>query len=252
MIEAFMSVTLAALAAAIARIAYSLVRDRLGDFKQRMQAETQKEIVLAAIGERPDANSAMSLAPPPDPPAGLITALLYKQCVLFAGLQLCQDSTLDGDSQPLSVTTPQRIDQAGNSIVTVLKQVHQRAPNAKILLMGYPQLLENSGQCVPGIGTAEAPWLTDMGRLLNQRLSSAVATAGGQGVPVWFSDPTDEFAGRGVCGNPESIHGLVFDKTPGDEPGLIPPQSQQSFHPTNDGTTLYAASMNQTLGGMNL
>ena len=177
---------------------------------------------------------------------------IIAECVWAAGPMLCQDAHLDGDTDTVAVATRRRLDEMENSIVTVLRQVHLLAPNAKIALMGYPKLLENDGQCVPGIGTSEAPWLEATGVDLDNHLLTATVRADALGVPVWFSDPTNEFAGRGVCGNPESINGIILDKTPGDLPGLIPPQSQQSFHPKNDGTTLYAASLNETIGTMEL
>ncbi|MFG1881469.1 hypothetical protein [Micromonospora sp. NPDC049102] len=49
---------------------------------------------------------------------------------------------------------------------------------------------------------------------------------------------------------PESIHGVVMAKTPGDSPGMS--ASQQSFHPKNEGTTLYAQAMNQTVPAMGM
>jgi len=174
------------------------------------------------------------------------------ECIIFAALIPCPDAKLPGDSEPAKVVVPALITgPVEDSILIAIREVRKKAPNAKIMLMGYPKLMENNGSCVPGIGTAEAPWLNDMGGLLAQHMSEAVVRANAEGIPTWFSNPIDEFAGKAVCGNPESVHGIVLDKTPGDPQGLLDP-SNQSFHPKNNGTTLYADSMNFTLRQMGL
>jgi hypothetical protein len=175
---------------------------------------------------------------------------VVKQCVYASGLSLCQDSTLSGDSQPLKVVEPQLIDgKVKASIKTVLTAIHVRAPNAKIVLMGYPLLLENLGQCVPGIGTSEAPWLNQMGDRMALRMVEAATETGSW---VKFADPRTNFTGKAICGNPEDIHGIVADKTPGDLPVLQQPPSAQSFHPKIPGATLYADRLNTTLRSMGL
>jgi hypothetical protein len=176
---------------------------------------------------------------------------VVEQCVYASGLSLCQDSTLSGDSQPLKVREPQIIDnEVKASIKNVLSAVHVRAPNAKIALMGYPLLLENQGQCVPGIGTSEAPWMNQMGDRLALRMGEAATESG---TWVRFSDPRTNFAGKAICGTPEEmVHGIVVDKTPGDLPTTQQPPSAQSFHPKITGTTLYANRLNTTLRSMGL
>jgi hypothetical protein len=180
---------------------------------------------------------------------------VIKECVYGAGLFACPDATLSGETEHLNVTVPRDINgRVRDSILITLRQINQRAPNAKIVLMGYPLLLENDGQCVLGIGTGEGPWIRDMGQLMADMMGQVAAQATSEGIPTWFSNPIDEFASKGICGNPESIHGIVEDTTEGDKPkllGLLPP-SAQSFHPKVSGTTLYADSMNQTLGQMGL
>ncbi|WP_433077795.1 hypothetical protein ACQP1P_35510 [Dactylosporangium sp. CA-052675] len=177
---------------------------------------------------------------------------ILKRCILENPIVQCQETTLDGDTAPLHEITPQRIAQTGDRVLAVLYKIHDQAPNAKVLLMGYPRLLEWYGACLfPVVGPGEAGWIADMGVLLDQKLADAVSRANASGQQwAWYSDPNEEFDGRGVCGDPESIHGIVAAKTPGEEPGLG--ASQQSFHPKNEGTTLYAQAMNQTVAGMSL
>ncbi|MEU0096128.1 hypothetical protein [Kribbella sp. NPDC006257] len=182
---------------------------------------------------------------------------------------VCQNSTLEGDGSPLKDIEPNLI--AGpveDSVVTVLTEIRKRAPAAKIMLMGYPGLLEGDGGCVPGIGTAETPWLNAMGALIAQHLGEAVDRVGGAAAGVYFSDPRDEFkpngpnqVGYGICGNPAKIRGIVTTLTDGDEPltsiswpGKDPAvgYSIQSFHPDKNGQIVYAQSFNETLRRMGL
>jgi hypothetical protein len=115
--------------------------------------------------------------------------------------------------------------------------------------MGYPILVENVGamSCIPGLDTREITWMAEMGNLLAQQMAGAAAEATAAGAPTTFSDPRSQFSGKGICGSPETIHGIVADKTPGDPSGLVPP-SAQSFHPKIEGTTIYANALNATLG----
>ena len=183
------------------------------------------------------------------------------ECIIFAGLKKCQDAQLPGSSVPAGEEIPELIrGKVEDSIVTVLAEVRKKAPNAKVLLMGYPPLFEGEGQCVPGVGTGEAPWLNEMGDLLLVHMQEAVdrANAAAGTTYVWFSNPSAPFAGQAVCGDPETIHGIVasWNRTAGEatlpSSGEGAQPSQQSFHPKVDGYAHYATSMNTTLRQMGL
>ncbi|WP_380168343.1 hypothetical protein [Jannaschia sp. R86511] len=183
------------------------------------------------------------------------------ECVILAGLKLCQDAQLPDSSVPAGEEIPALIQgNVEDSIVTVLAEVRKKAPNAKVMLMGYPKLFENNGQCVGGIGTEEAPWLNAMGELLLEHMQQAVdrANVAAGETYAWFSDPSAPFDGEAVCGDPETVHGIVapWDRTRG-EPTLPSSgdgakPSQQSFHPKVDGQGNYATAMNETLRRMGL
>ncbi|WP_242884296.1 golvesin C-terminal-like domain-containing protein [Actinomadura litoris] len=177
---------------------------------------------------------------------------IVKKCI-YGSLGLCQNSTLEGDDKPLKDAEPERINgSVRQAIEVVLSAIHKYAPNARIVLMGYPRLWDGDGQCIPGIGTSEAPWMNDMADVLAGAMKTASENATRAGAPTWFSDPRARFAGQAVCGDPETVHGIVLDKTPGDDPSLLPPNSAQSFHPKIDGTAHYAAALNETLRQMGL
>ncbi|MEU5032272.1 SGNH/GDSL hydrolase family protein [Streptomyces milbemycinicus] len=93
----------------------------------------------------------------------------------------------------------------------MLDTIQTRAPKAKIVLMGYPKLLENNGQCIIGIGTEEAPWLNGLADILATEMQGAVSDAKSKyGTNAVFSDPRDEFDGKAICGDPETVHGIVL------------------------------------------
>jgi hypothetical protein len=165
----------------------------------------------------------------------------------------CYAAELSGDTERADVATPRRI--AGpvrGTVDTVLREIHAQAPNAKILLMGYPKLIERPlvFSCIPEIDSSEVDWLADMVELAAEHLAGAADAATAAGVPTWFANPIEAFAGSGVCGDPECIHGIVLDRTPGDP--RPPKPSNQSFHPKICGITRYAQVTDATLRRMGL
>lgn len=189
---------------------------------------------------------------------------IIKSCLLFGAITEgtpCQDTFLSDEDEPMEQSVPDAITgPVRDSILQVLGEIHSLAPNAKIVLMGYPKLLSADGQCllhfhIPfidgdvGIAPEEATWLNDTAAFLNEELSLTANQASAQGIPTTFANPIANFLGKGVCGSPEQIHGIVLDATPGDKPqtlGLFPP-SNQSFHPKIGGTILYSDALNTAL-----
>ncbi|MEU4253755.1 SGNH/GDSL hydrolase family protein [Amycolatopsis sp. NPDC026612] len=180
---------------------------------------------------------------------------IFKQCI--ASITVCQDQVFENDGEPLSTAEPKKIDQIGPALQTVLSSLRdpRRAPNAKILVMGYPVLLELDGECFPGIGTPEAPWINEMNNRLDDVLRTAVANSRAAGIPATWADPRPAFAGRGACaddraGAPsgtELLHRSVLTLTRGDAPALV---SQQTLHPTVQGAQVYAQVATAAISGM--
>ncbi|GAB2575078.1 hypothetical protein GCM10027168_05000 [Streptomyces capparidis] len=182
---------------------------------------------------------------------------IIKQCIIgMSGA--CQGNVLGDDGEPLRDAEPKLIrDRVRPSIVTVLEQIRAKAPNAKIVLMGYPQLFSREeGDCLPTVGGEEEAWLNDTADVLATEMAGAAADARARGVQVWFADPRAAFAGKAVCGDPETVHGFVADLTPGDDPqidwGPLEVGSAQSFHPKIEGARLYAGVLNSTFGEMGM
>jgi hypothetical protein len=65
------------------------------------------------------------------------------------------------------------------------------------------------------------------------------------GMKVAYGSPFADFEGKGVCGSPQDIHGVVTQ--PSASEGLLTIASQQSFHPTIGGAGDYAHTATTTL-----
>jgi hypothetical protein len=134
----------------------------------------------------------------------------------------------------------------------VLTEVARAAPNARILLMGYPTLFEPNADCLNGLITPdEANWLNQMGGLMDSALASAVSTVNASGGRVTYMPIGDKFEGHRFCGaDAPAFNGIVTDKTDGDPPNQ--PISAQSFHPNRRGADILSNIYTAQLGRMGL
>ncbi|MBP2703657.1 hypothetical protein JOL79_07565 [Microbispora sp. RL4-1S] len=171
----------------------------------------------------------------------------------------CQDVSLPAfGSDPLKVAVPERINgKVRDSIIQTLRIVHREAPNAKILLMGYPIVVGAPCGPVGGqiIDQSEVDWTSEMANLMDQMMLALPSDPALAGITLRVADPRPYFGvngEHGACtgdGN-EAIHELVTDLTPGDDsllPGKwnLPGKSAQSFHPNLElGAGLYTQAFN--------
>ncbi|MEV7419135.1 NocE [Streptomyces sp. NPDC089919] len=161
----------------------------------------------------------------------------------------------DQVSDDLRVYVPDRIKNLVHpQIVKTLNAIHLRAPKAQIVLMGYPPMLENHGSCV-AMSYVNTDWLNSIGDVLLNEMQAAADEVKAQGVQVRFANPKNRFAGKAICGSPESIHGLVTDLVESDD-ALVDTDlvkagsSAQSFHPKIEGARIYADVLQDTLALM--
>lgn len=190
---------------------------------------------------------------------------IIKECIYKSGPVDCHNAELPGETEDLKVTVPAAINgPVRRSIEVTVKEIAKRAPQAQIVLLGYPLLIEGVANeptfsCVDGIGGAEGNWINQMGQTMSDMLQQLVgdSTSGlrAAGYKVWYSNPISAFAGRSICGSPESVHGLVWTRTESDKPCALDPDdilgcvepSAQSFHPKESGTDLYRNALQTTL-----
>ncbi|MYV95932.1 SGNH/GDSL hydrolase family protein [Streptomyces sp. SID1034] len=206
---------------------------------------------------------------------------IFSKCVLTSGNDSCSGKTWDSSDedvegrdakflgQPMATAIPGIINEIVRpDIVKTLQEIHNRAPNAKVILMGYPPLLSNDGVCLKiptppglpnlGLSSASAAWLNSIAGVLATAMQGAADDMKKAGAQVEFADPKDDFRNQGICGDPEQVHGLVVSLTKSDEPKKDWPiinkygVSAQSFHPKIGGARLYANTLERKMKAMGL
>ncbi|MBD8057767.1 hypothetical protein IC607_02135 [Cellulomonas sp. JH27-2] len=150
-------------------------------------------------------------------------------------------------NEPAHITGP-----VTDSIVLALKAIRTKAPNAQIMIMGYPELLSGpAGECSLGLSASDHRTLNYLADILQEQISVAAdrvndidrAAPGGKTF-VNAMNPQTYFSGKAICGTPEDVHGILLNGTPG-EGGKMP--SQQSFHPKIEGYQLYGQVLTDAL-----
>ncbi|MER6316589.1 Ku protein [Streptomyces sp. NPDC001581] len=185
------------------------------------------------------------------------------------------DRDVDGDGQiernrdepyqglPMKTAVPDLISKVVRpDILNALEQIHQKAPRAKIALLGYPRLISNGATCLRlgplGISAESNAWLDKVADHLAGQMTGVALDAQKKGIDVRFGDPRENFADKGICGTPEAIHGIVKTLTDSDDtikdwPGLSSyGLSAQSFHPKIAGARFYADRLQSTMTGWTL
>lgn len=131
----------------------------------------------------------------------------------------CKQHYTSGGTDQLAAA----INALGPVIGSLLQQIHQLAPNAKILLVGYPVILPNSGDgCWPVVPIAygDVPYLRGVEQELNQMLSSEAAANG-----VTYVNTYTDSIGHDAC---QSASNQWVE-------GLVPQTSAAPFHPNETG-----------------
>lgn len=190
----------------------------------------------------------------------ILTACVFSEATGAAAGQYlpCNQGTLSGDTTNIQTATANRLSSVlPGRLSTVLNQIHAKAANAKIVLMGYPKLFETASGCV-SINDQDRAWLNSVSDGLTNAMSAAAASARTAGIQVKFEDPQPFFTGHNLCTPTPAENPLVFTLTPGDKPMFSFPVpgpnfnagiSQQSAHPNTLGTTYYSTALQDALNG---
>ncbi|MFJ7004500.1 GDSL-type esterase/lipase family protein [Streptomyces albidoflavus] len=146
------------------------------------------------------------------------------------------------DGKPMDLEVPRIIDEEVKpGVQETLAEIRTRAPKAQLVLMGYPPLID--GDCVPYLNQEEAAWMNDT---VAPHLTAAMREAAKANDAI-FVDPAKEFQGKAICGDPETIHGVVTSgRSEADNSAPLP--SMKSFHPKVSGARLYADALERGLG----
>jgi hypothetical protein len=94
-------------------------------------------------------------------------------------------------------TMKERVLKTGDRVVAVLRGIHERSPNAKVLLIGYPRITPPTGRCpnVLPFADGDLRWLDEVEQALNAALANAAATDGG----TTFADMYAVSLGHDAC-----------------------------------------------------
>jgi lysophospholipase L1-like esterase len=129
-----------------------------------------------------------------------------------------------------------KIDAAAPKVAADLRGIHAGAPNARVLLVGYPVILPNSGDgCWPLVPIAyrDVPYLRGVEKALNSMLAAEAAANN-----ATFVDTYTASIGHDVCQAP----GTKWVE------GLIPTSLAAPFHPNRLGEQEMARQVLAALG----
>ncbi len=129
-----------------------------------------------------------------------------------------------------------RVTAETEKITTVLADIRARAPRARILVVGYPDLFPQSGGCWPAvpITNGDVAYLRSTELLLNAMLAGDARAAG-----ATFVDTYTPTIGHDICQRP-SVK---------DVEGLVPTSLAYPFHPNARGQAAMAAAVLAALRG---
>jgi lysophospholipase L1-like esterase len=81
-----------------------------------------------------------------------------------------------------------RINSAASKLATTLKGIHTRSPKARVMVVGYPSLVPDSGKsCRPYVPFADGdvPYLRDVEKKLNSAIEAQAKSAGAEYVDTY-------------------------------------------------------------------
>lgn len=123
-----------------------------------------------------------------------------------------------------------RVAAEAAKMTAVLDAIRSRAPSARVLLVGYPDLFPSQGGCWPAVPIADGDiaYLRGIEMRLNGMLAEVAATAG-----VTFVNTYAATAGHDFCAG-ENVR---------DVEGMLPGSLTAPFHPNARGQTAMATAV---------
>jgi lysophospholipase L1-like esterase len=138
----------------------------------------------------------------------------------------CRSHFTSGGSDQLAA----RVAAEGAKMVQVLDEIHARAPRARVLLVGYPDLFPQQGGCWPAVPITDADigYLRGVEIRLNAMLARAAQAAGATFVNTY---------------TPTIGHDFCQSATVKDVEGLVTTSLAAPFHPNARGQAAIAAAV---------
>ncbi|MFD1656341.1 SGNH/GDSL hydrolase family protein [Pseudonocardia alaniniphila] len=145
----------------------------------------------------------------------------------------CRDFyTKDGNDE-----LAERIDATAPKIAAALHEIEERSPDARVLVVGYPAILPDSGPgCFPAVpfSPGDVAYLRETEKRLNEMLADEAEDAG-----VEYIDTYTAFIGHDMC----TLPGTKWIE------GLIPTAPAAPVHPNALGMSAMATAVIETLAG---
>ena len=138
---------------------------------------------------------------------GVFSTLVFRCPTLRAGDPHgapCQRSMERGGKDVLLTA----LGRTTGRIASVLAEVHRRAPRAKVLAVGYPQLVDAASQCpeLP-LAAGDYAYAEKVNRALSEAVRRAAETTGSTYVDVWKAS-----SGHDICSEDPWVNGSVDDE----------------------------------------
>ncbi|NUU26197.1 MAG: hypothetical protein HOV68_32550 [Streptomycetaceae bacterium] len=98
-------------------------------------------------------------------------------CVMTSGNKNSPNPCKDSFTKDGKDVLQQRIDATGTKIDAALKTIHEKSPQARVLLVGYPAILPETGGC-PGqlpVAAGDMDYLRGVIRSLNTMIAKSAA-----------------------------------------------------------------------------
>jgi lysophospholipase L1-like esterase len=132
-------------------------------------------------------------------------------------------------------------DEVPGKLRTTYAALRQLAPQATVVVLGYPNLFPARGDFRRGcdlqrtVSADKRQFIRELGQQLNDILRRETHAAG-----LHFTDPRDEFKGHEPCGRKEEWVNAIVRRRFRELPEGLSPTSMTSFHPNRRGQRAYA------------
>ncbi|MFD3538368.1 SGNH/GDSL hydrolase family protein [Streptomyces sp. NPDC058662] len=103
------------------------------------------------------------------------------------------------------------------SLSSLYGSIRGKAPQARVVVLGYPRFYQLSGNCIAGLSETERAAINRGSDALNSTLAKQAANAG-----FWYSSVVDEFTGHEICSGNAWLHSVSVPVS-------------NSYHPTATG-----------------
>lgn len=117
-----------------------------------------------------------------------------------------QDCVLSGEATCLAGVNS-AVGQMNNALpsrlVSLYASIHSKAPQAHVVVLGYPRFYKIGGSCVAGLTEKERTAINNASDVLNGVIAKQAANAG-----FTFSSVVDEFTGHELCSGDAWIHSV--------------------------------------------